>query len=430
MKFGLRDKRLLACVGIVAASALGLSACGSGSGSGSDSGKIAGSIEFQTWNLKAGYSAYFKGLIKDFEKAHPDAHVKWLDQPADDYDKKVQSQATTDSLPDVINTTPDLAYPLAKAGVLVNVADDDPGAKKLYNDGAWKSLTYKEPAGTFSYPWYLNTGPNFYDKSLFKKAGLDPKNPPTNYDEMLADAVKVGKKVHGKFYLWGNVPSIKDFALYGVPLMNKDETKFTFNTVKAAHFVDLYKKAYKAKGFLPAGLSLQYTGVGKAFMSGKVAMNSGSAYDLQNFKDNAPKLAKQLGISPAFTNTGTYEMTAQSLSVSKKSDHLATAEAFAKFVTNKKNQMAFAKLVNIFPSTVDTLNKPFFTKQDGTKNTELRVKAAKQLDDAVDYTPIKFDTEMATYLQQQVSNAISGKESSKAALDKAASKCNSLLAQG
>lgn len=430
MKFGLRDKQLLACIGIVAASALGLAACGAGSGSGADSGKVTGTIEFQTWNLKAGYSKYFKGLIKDFEKAHPGAHVKWQDQPAENYAKKIQSQVTSDNLPDVVNTAPDLAYPLAKAGALVNIAEDDPNAKKRYLQGGWESVTYRDPAGTFAYPWYLNTGPNFYDKSLFKKAGLNPAKPPQNYDEMFADAVKLGKHEKGKYYLWGNMPSIKDFGLYGVPLMNKDETKFVFNTSKAAGFVNKYKRAYDAKGFLPAGLSLKYTGVGDAFMSGKVAMNSGSAYDLQNFKKNAPKLAKHLGVSPAFTNTGKYEMAVQSLSVSKKSKHLATAEAFAKFVTNEKNQMAFAKLVNIFPSTAGTLDKPFFSKLDGTKNTELRVKAAKQLKSAIEYTPAPFTEEMATYLQQQVSDAMSGKQSAKEALDKAVAKCNQLLAQG
>ncbi|GAB3564030.1 ABC transporter substrate-binding protein [Spelaeicoccus albus] len=430
MKFGIPRRRVLACISIAAAGALGLSACGSGGGSDSASGKIEGTITFQTWNLKAGYSKYFKGLIKDFEKAHPGAHVKWQDQPADNYDKKVQSQATNHDMPDVLNTTPDLAYPLAKAGVLMNVSDEDPDAKKLYLPGSWKSLTYKDPKGVFAYPWYLNTGPNFFDKKLFKKAGLDPENPPVSYDEMLADAVTLGKNVKGKYYLWGNVPSINDIALWGAPLMNKDETKFTFNTDEAAAMVDKYRKAYKAGGFLPAGLNMKYTGVGKAFMSGKVAMNSGSAYDLQNFKKNAPTLAKHLGIGPAFTNTGKYEMSVQSISVASQSDHLATAKAFARFVTNEKNQMAFAKLVNIFPSTAGTLDKPFFRKLDGTKNTELRVKAAKQLKSAVEYTPIKFTPEMATYLQQQLSDAILGKEPSKQALDKTVAKANSLLAQG
>lgn len=430
MKFGIRDKRLLACIGIVAASALGLSACGSGSGSDSASGKVDGTITFQTWNLKAGYSKYFNNLIKDFEKAHPGAHVKWQDQPADNYDKKVQSQATNHDMPDVLNTTPDLAYPLAKAGVLMNVSKDDPGAKKLYLPGAWKSLEYKTPKGVFAYPWYLNTGPNFFDKKLFTKAGLDPKNPPKTYDEMLADAVTLGKHVHGKYYLWGNVPSINDIALWGAPLMNKDETKFTFNTSAAASMVDKYRKAYKAGGFLPAGLNMKYTGVGQAFMSGKVAMNSGSAYDLQNFKKNAPKLAKNLGIGPAFTNTDKYEMSVQSISVAAQSKQPATAKAFARFVTNEKNQMAFAKIVNIFPSTAGTLDKKFFTKTDGTKNTKLRVEAAKQLKSAVEYTPIKFTPEMATYLQQQLSDAILGKESSQQALDKAVQKANQQLAQG
>lgn len=430
MRFGTGNKGVLTCTSVTAAIALVLSGCGSGSSNGSNnsgSGKVDGTITFQTWNLKADHSKYFKHLIKDFESKHPKAHVKWQDQPAEDYAKKIQSQVTTHKLPDVVNTAPDLAYPLAKAGALVNVAKQDSGAKKKYMSSAWDSLTYKDPKGTYSYPWYLNTGPNFYDKSLFKKGGLNPKKPPTTYDQMLDDAVKYGKHNKGQHYLWGNMPAIADFALYGVPLMNKDHTKFTFATDKAEKFVDKYKDAYDAHGFLPAGLSMEYTGVGKAFMSGKVAMNSGSAYDLQNFKHNAPKLAKHLGVSSAFTNTGTYDMSAQSLSVSKNSDHMATAQAFAKFVTNEKNQMAFAKKVNVFPSTAHTLKNSYFSKRDGTKNTEIRVNAAKQLKKARSHEPVQFNDEMEKYLQQQLSDAMKGKQSSHEALKKAEDKCNQLL---
>jgi len=70
---------------------------------------------------------------------------------------------------------------------------------------------------------------------------------------------------------------------------------------------------------------MQYTGVGEAFMNGQVAMNSGSAYDLKNFEKNAPDLAANLGIAPAFSSTGQYEMSVQNLSISAKSKNIPTA---------------------------------------------------------------------------------------------------------
>ncbi len=431
MKSGFPFRRGGAVLAMAAASVLALGACGSGSGTDtgaqSVAGDIKGDITFQTWNLKSGFSDYFNNLISDFEQEHPGTNVKWLDQPADNYTQKLQSQVTSNSLPDVINTAPDLAYPLAQAGALLNLSVADPDASKLYLPNAWDAGKYAKPDGVYSYPWYLNTGPNFYNKSLFTEAGLDASKPPTSYDGMLKEAAAMGQKTNGKFYMWGNIPALADFAVAGVPLMNDEQTKFTFSTDKSAELVENYKKAYDAKGILPAGLSMKYTGVGEAFMSGQVAMNSGSAYDLKNFEKNAPELAANLGISPAFTTVDKYVMAVQDLSVSAKSKNLPTAAAFAKFVTNKKNQMAFANIVNVFPSSADTLSDPFFTKSDGSQNTDLRIASAKQLENAETFHPVMYSDAMATYVQQQISDAVQGKQTAKQALDNSVAKCNQLL---
>jgi len=428
MMLSLKSRRGNAAIALAAAGLLALTACGGASDDNapqSVSGNIKGDISFQTWNLKAGFADYFNGLIAEFEKENPGTHVKWLDQPAENYVQKLQAQVTSNSLPDVVNTGPELAYPLAKAGALLNLAKADPKAGALYLPGAWNASKFA--GGLYSYPWYMNTGPNFYNTKLFAAAGLDPTKPPKTYDEMLTDAAILGQHVKGKYYMWGNVPGQIDLALYGVDLMNKDQTKYTFNTAKAAKLLTNYKAAYDAGGILPAGLSMQYTGVGEAFMNGQVAMNSGSAYDLKNFEKNAPDLAANLGIAPAFSSTGQYEMSVQNLSISAKSKNIPTAAAFAKFVTGKKQQMAFAKVVNVFPSSADTLSDPFFTKEDGTKNTTLRVAAAKQLGNAVQHTPVVSTDAMATYIQQQFSDAILGKQTVEQALDNAVNKCNQLL---
>ncbi|MBK4346292.1 ABC transporter substrate-binding protein [Lacisediminihabitans changchengi] len=418
-------------IAIAAGAALALSACAGGSAGSSSpqsiDGKITGAITFQTWNLKAGFKDYFEGLISSFEKKHPGTEIKWLDQPADNYAQKLQAQVTSNSLPDVVNTAPDLAYPLAQAGALLDLGKADPKAKSLYLADAWDSTKYADPAGSFAYPWYLNTGPTFFNKKLFTEAGLDAAAPPKSYDDMLKQAAQLGKAANGKFYMWGNVPTIIDLAENGVKVITADQTKFTFDSSRAEELLKEFKAAYDAKGILPAGLSASYTGVGDAFMSGQVAMNSGSAYDLKNFDKNAPELAQNLGIAPAFSSTGVYQMSVQDLSVSSKSKNTPTAVAFAKYVTNAENQMAFAKIVNIFPSSTGSLDDPFFSKTDGTQNTELRVAAAAQLKSAESFRPPVFTAAMETYVQQQFADAILGKTPIKDALANAVAKCNQLL---
>ncbi|MFF4249714.1 ABC transporter substrate-binding protein [Streptomyces sp. NPDC001663] len=416
----------------VAALVLPLSACGSGSddgGTADASGKVEGDITFQTWNLRANFKDYFEGVIAEFEKKYPDTHVKWVDQPAEGYADKISADAAGGTLPDVVNVSPDLVAPLAKAGLALDLDKAAAKYKKEYLEGAWASHRIPGMTGTYAFPWYLNTGPLFYNKSLFRKAGLDPDQPPKTYDELFADALELAKKSDGKVATLANVPTVEDFGRYGVGLMNKQGTAFTFNDAKGVQLLTKYKELYDAKALDPQALTATPESSGKKFLTEAVAMNPGSALDLGNFKKNAPNLYKNIGITDQITSTGHVNMYVMGVMVNSKTKHTPAAVAFAHFVTDAEHQMSFAKKVAIFPSTAGSLDDPYFTKEDGTDETRVRIAAAKSLKNAVNYTPALFSEQMKTALRNEVAKALQGKESPKAALDNAVKACNTLLQQ-
>ncbi|MFV8185032.1 MULTISPECIES: extracellular solute-binding protein [unclassified Streptomyces] len=416
----------------VAALVLPLSACGSGnddSGSSDASGKVEGDITFQTWNLKANFKPYFDGLIADFEKKYPGTHVKWIDQPAEGYADKISADAAGGTLPDVVNVSPDLVAPLAKAGLALDLDKAAAKYKKEYLAGAWASHQIPGMTGTYAFPWYLNTGPLFYNKSLFKQAGLDAGSPPRTYDELFADALQMAKKSDGKVATLANVPTIEDFGRYGVALMNKEGTAFTFNDSKGVQLLTKYKELYDAKALDPQALTATPESSGKKFLTEAVAMNPGSALDLGNFKKQAPNLYKNIGITDQITSTGHVNMYVMGVMVNSKTRHTPASVAFAHYVTDAEHQMSFAKKVAIFPSTAGSLDDPYFTKQDGTDETRVRIAAAKSLKTAVNYTPVLFSEQMKTALRNEVAKALQGKESPRSALDNAVKQCNTLLAQ-
>lgn len=430
-----RISRRTLATAVAVAALLPLSACGSGnddSSSGDASGKIQGNITFQTWNLRANFKPYFEGVIADFEHKYPGTHVKWVDQPAEGYADKLSAEAAGGTLPDVVNVSPDLAAPLAKAGLALNLDKDKTAAKykSEYLPGAWSSTDIPGLPGTWAFPWYLNTGPLFYNKALFKEAGLNPDQPPKTYAELFKDGLQIAKKTDGKVATLANVPAIEDFGRYGVQLMNKEGTGFAFNDAKGVELLTKYKELYDAKALDPQALTATPESSGRKFLTGAVAMNPGSALDLKNFKTQAPTLYKNIGITDQITSTGHVNMYVQNVMVNAQSKQKPAAVAFAHFVTDAKNQMAFAKQVAIFPSTAGSLNDPYFTKEDGTDETRVRVAAAKSLKTAVNYTPVLFSDQMKTALQQEVAKALQGKESPKQALDNAVKACDQLLKQG
>ncbi|MFF9172572.1 ABC transporter substrate-binding protein [Streptomyces sp. NPDC014793] len=411
---------------------LPLSACGSGGdegGSTDASGKVEGDITFQTWNLRANFKPYFEGLIADFEKRHPGTHVKWIDQPAEGYADKISADAAGGTLPDVVNVSPDLVAPLAKAGLALDLDKSAAEYKSEYLPGAWAGHQVPGLGGTYAFPWYLNTGPLFYNKALFSKAGLDPGAPPRTYGDLFTDARRIAEKTGGKVATLANVPTIEDFGRYGVPLMNKEGTGFAFDDAKGVELLTEYKRLYDAKALDPQALTATPESSGRKFLTQAVAMNPGSALDLGNFKKQAPGLYKNIGITDQITSTGHANMYVMGVMVNSRTKHTPAAVAFAHFVTDARNQMSFAKKVAIFPSTAGSLDDPYFTKEDGTDETRVRVAAAKSLKTAVNYTPVLFSEQMKTALRNEVAKALQGKESPKAALDNAVKACDQLLKQ-
>jgi multiple sugar transport system substrate-binding protein len=410
---------------------LPLSACGGGDDGGSDdaSGKVQGDITFQTWNLKANFKDYFDGVVAEFEKKYPGTHVKWIDQPAEGYADKISADAAGGTLPDVVNVSPDLVAPLAKAGLALDLDKAAGQYKKEYLDGAWASHQVPGLGGTYAFPWYLNTGPLFYNKSLFQKAGLDPAEPPKTYDELFADALQMADRSGGKVATLANVPTIEDFGRYGVELMNKEGTGFAFNDAKGVELLTKYKQLYDAKALDPQALTATPESSGKKFLTEAVAMNPGSALDLENFKKNAPNLYKNIGITDQITSTGHANMYVMGVMVNAQTKKKPAAIAFAHFVTDAAHQMSFAKKVAIFPSTAGSLDDPYFTQEDGTDVTRVRIAAAKSLKTAVNYTPVLFSEQMKTALRNEVARALQGKESPKDALDNAVKQCDTLLRQ-
>ncbi|MEV4440665.1 extracellular solute-binding protein [Streptomyces sp. NPDC049577] len=414
---------------------LALSGCGGGDAGGGGSsaeGKPEGTITFQTWNLRANFKDYFDGLVRDFEKENPGVTVKWRDQPAENYAEKLSADAAAGTLPDVVNVSPDLSYPLAKAGLLTNLDKEKAAAKfkAEYTDEAWQGNVLPGLGGAYSFPWYLNTGPLFYNKTLFRDAGLDPEKPPKNYDELFAVADRLARQSGGRTATLAGTPSVEDFGRYGVRLMNDDATRFTYNEPKGVELLTRYKELHDHGGLDPQALTNTPEKSGQKFLEQKVAMNPGSAHDLETFKKNAPTLYRNLGITDAPNNTGRPNMYVMGLAVNDRSAHKAAAVAFAHFVTDRKNQEAFAHQVAVFPSTRGSLDDAYWTKDDGSDEGRVRVASARMLKGAVNYTPVVMTEEMKIVLRNEVARALQGKKSPQKALDDAVEQSNRLLKQG
>ncbi len=414
--------RLFRCA-LPAVLALALGACGIGGGGTDDStttvsGKVTGEITFQTWNLKGGYADYFNGLVTAFQNANPGTTVKWIDQPPEGYQDKLSADAAAGSLPDVVDIGPEAAFTLANAGMLLDLSKTDPAAEAGYLPKAWDANRFPSLGGTYAYPWYLNTGPSFFNTAVLEKCGVAKEPLPATFDALFAAGKTMAARCKADATMVGRLPAIETFGAYGVPLMDAQGSRFTFNDAKGVQLVNHYKELYQAGGMTEETLNKLQTGELDAFKAGRVGWLPGSSYTLKDLKATAPKVAATVAISPQITNDKP-NMYIESLAVNAKSKNTATAVAFAKFATNKENQLAFSKQAAIFPSAAGALDDPYFTKDDGTPEAKLRVESAKAVSEAIVYWPAAFSSKSVDYLREQIALAILGKKDVQAALDEA-----------
>lgn len=418
-------KKLMAGAALLLSAALGMTACSGGSqGSDQQSDAIEGEITLQTWSLTPKFSDYLNKVIADFEKANPKAKVKLLDQPGDGYSEKVLSQAASNSLPDVVNLPNDFAYPLAQQGVLQDLSQGD-DLSKSYVQGALDAYKFPGIDGTYAYPWYLQTDVNYWNTDQLSQCGLDPAKLPSSRDELFTQAKTMHDKCPDKFLI-STLPGLNALTATGQKVINDDGTQFTFATDDSAKVIDKYHDAYKAGYMPPSILNNNYQGNAKLFTQQKVAWTTAGSSGALDFVRDNPSLKGKFTENKALDTPPLYP---QGLSVSAKSKHLATAKAFAKFMTNAENQNAFAKLTNTFPSSTGSSEDPFYSKEDGTEAGKARVLAFNSLKEGKVLNPVQWNSAMDDYFKQQVALAVKGDISGKEALQKAQDKANQLLKQ-
>lgn len=173
---------------------------------------------------------------------------------------------------------------------------------KTPEDRAWLNGFYKafmmnsQTGGkTWGVPFQRSTVVMFYNKELFKEAGLDPNKPPTTWAELKDAATKLTKKdASGKVTQWGvQIPS-SGFPYWlfqtlttpaDVILANEAGTQVKFDDPKVVEALQYWVDLAKA-GVHPPGV-VEWGTTPKDFFEKKAAIMYTTTGNLTNVKANA-----------------------------------------------------------------------------------------------------------------------------------------------
>jgi multiple sugar transport system substrate-binding protein len=425
--------------------ALVATACVGGGGQSSDGDTQAGqtvqpvtpqeptspvTVTFQSW---VGEAQQMKKLAADFKKLHPNITVKFMNVPADSATQKLTTQVAGGNPPDTVFIDSSAVQDFAQRKAFVNLDGYIAGSQAVklddYVAGFKQTATHQN--SMFALPYDGETTGLFYRTDLFEAAGIT--SPPTTWEELQAAAEKLtdpAKKQYGYILF---APEAQYYWLpflwqAGGNLLSKDGKTIAFNSPQGVKAADFYVGLRK---YSPPDFLASNSWDGRvAFATGKVGMYVAGAWFGGEMSSSFPKIKGKWSVAPLPAGPARCATTiaGDSLVVTAQSKNKDAAWLWIEFLSRPENMKLWTfgtPTATLLPPRQSLLSDP----QLGRYNPWLKG-FADQMKCAVNETTTNPNWGQASdALNTELGKAIYGDQSAQQALDKAAKKGQTLLAE-
>ncbi|MCX5703530.1 MAG: extracellular solute-binding protein, partial [Candidatus Omnitrophica bacterium] len=332
------------------------------------------------WHWMTDREPAFQELAKRYE-ANTGIKVDFeLYAPSDAYSQKVRAAAQGFNLPDIFGILGEKRdfSSFIKAG---HILDLTPYMEE--NNASWKNSffakalavnefaeanSYGVKAGFYGAPIDITTIQMLYNKDLFKKLGLDPRKPPTTFQELL----DIGKKIkaanmQGLVSGWGEVWMIDCFANnYAFNIMGKDKVLATikgevpYTDPDWIRVFSLFKEMQES-GILATGLVTMVNKTAEQlFANDKAVFAFNGSWCVNVYKGMNPNLNYAAMLPPQVSDKHTMAIwggAGSSFMVNGRSKNKEEAVKFLKWLTDKTQQAYLAEATNNLPANKESINK-------------------------------------------------------------------------
>lgn len=320
-----------------------------------------GKIRIKYWMVSATKETPFH--ITEFNRTNPDIIVESTQLPWNEHEKKILTSILSENPPDIIF----LVTPVAKWATRLALIPLDDFIKRdkfdssIFFSALWDEMKFR--GHTYALPLYSNSYAFFYNKRLFKEAGLDPEKPPKTWDEVLEFSSKLTKRdASGNLIQMGFIPTygnvqasiIMSWEL-GAQMLTEDGSKVNLTspaTLKAFDWILDYYNRYTIKD-----ISTFVAGFGFAEQHGFISEKLGMMILDNSFPDQINLYNKNLEYSvaeiPTFNGYAPVSSTGSWwFAIPRGAKNVEAAWKFMKFAVQKNIQLKEAEKQKelLFPS--------------------------------------------------------------------------------
>ncbi len=320
---------------------------------------------------------FYRWAEATFEAANPDVDVIIEQFPGNslkDFEIKLRLRFSSGQAPDVFQAVDNVVAEYARLGLL---APAPPVIERMVKENSLNEMVRRAPY--FDGTCYGIVGEAawtvlYYNKKMFREAGMDPEHPPRTWDELIdvADRLTVrredGTPVRAGFSLrkTGFKPGIAEkwftflYAAGGRPF-NEDGTEARFNAPAGREALAFYQTILDKKID-----SVDLEGDQQGFGQGRVAMFLREIHVVRWLRENYPDL--EFGVAPVPAKAASVSSGGSYLwVVSKDSPHREAAWRFITFLLSDASYSRYVAIGGVLPMTRSVASLPKYSEDPYVK---------------------------------------------------------------
>lgn len=320
-------------------------------------------ITLTVWEFSAN-EAFLARLLERFETEHPHIQVRIQQLSWEHGLEKIIIAMAAGNPPDVAELGIDWVAKFIHAGLLKEVTQETSPLREHYH--LWESVS--SDGKVYGFPWLVGTRLLFYNKELFRNAGLNPNFPPRTWSELLQAARQIHQPEKGIYgfsifagepyspwqeflpFAWGN----------GAILSTEDPHRILLDQPAVLEALSFYRQ------LKPFSLVERQGQVNTLFAEGKVGMQISGAWNLRLIPRLNPELRFQTALLPKPDKAGTAAAFAggEVLALLKSSPHPEESLQLIRFLIEESQTMEVVKHhQNVLPAFKKSVEDPYFQSQ-------------------------------------------------------------------
>ncbi|ARQ71803.1 ABC transporter substrate-binding protein [Streptomyces marincola] len=355
--------RSRAVAALLAGCALAATAgCGGGGGAG------GGPVTLDLW-ARSDQAGFMEEIVDAFNDTHRDVRVELTLLPSGNFVQKLGVAVAGGAGPDLASI--DLVYVpfFASSGVLTDITErtaDLPGLDALsaphLDQGTYQDRHY-------ALPFTGEASALFYNRDLFRRAGLDPDRPPADWDEFTEAARRIaalGEDVHG-YHFSGRCGGCNVFTLTpfiwaaGGEVVEGEagaERPVVGEDPAVARALELYRTLWH-EGLMPPQAAAD-TGAQALtlFGGGRIGMYPTGAFALDELRSTYPDLDFGVAPIPGPEGGGSAFTGGDDIAITSDSEHQDAAWTFLEWAVRPETQELISGLGTV-PVHTDVALGPY-----------------------------------------------------------------------